>query len=49
MPFWTTEQHAMIRASVRRFAENEIAPTAELLDHPSDPRTRAFLTGDMVY
>jgi butyryl-CoA dehydrogenase len=31
MPFWTTEQHAMIRASVRRFAENEIAPVAEKL------------------
>jgi tungstate transport system ATP-binding protein len=27
----------------------EAAPTAELLDHPSDPRTRAFLTGDMIY
>ena len=31
MPFWTTDQHAMIRASVRRFAENEIAPVAEAL------------------
>ena len=31
MPFWTTEQHEMIRASVRRFAENEIAPVAEAL------------------
>jgi tungstate transport system ATP-binding protein len=27
----------------------EAAPTARLLDHPEDPRTRAFLTGDMVY
>lgn len=27
----------------------EMAPTADLLDHASDPRTRAFLTGDMVY
>ncbi len=27
----------------------EIGPTAQLLDHPADPRTRAFLTGDMVY
>jgi tungstate transport system ATP-binding protein len=27
----------------------EIAPIAEFLDHPADPRTRAFLTGDMVY
>lgn len=27
----------------------EIAPTAQLLDHPADPRTRAFLTGDMIY
>jgi tungstate transport system ATP-binding protein len=27
----------------------ELAPTADLLDHPADPRTRAFLTGDMVY
>jgi tungstate transport system ATP-binding protein len=27
----------------------EMAPTAELLDHARDPRTRAFLTGDMVY
>ena len=31
MPFWTTEQHDMIRAAVRRFAEREIAPTAEAL------------------
>ncbi|MGH8849493.1 MAG: acyl-CoA dehydrogenase family protein [Casimicrobiaceae bacterium] len=31
MPFWTTEQHEMIRASVRRFAQNEIAPVAEAL------------------
>ena len=27
----------------------EMAPTADLLDHARDPRTRAFLTGDMVY
>jgi tungstate transport system ATP-binding protein len=27
----------------------ESAPTAQLLDHPDDPRTKAFLTGDMVY
>jgi tungstate transport system ATP-binding protein len=27
----------------------ESAPTAQLLDHPADPRTRAFLTGDMIY
>jgi tungstate transport system ATP-binding protein len=27
----------------------EAGPTAEMLDHPRDPRTRAFLTGDMVY
>jgi tungstate transport system ATP-binding protein len=27
----------------------EVAPTSDLLDHPADPRTRAFLTGDMVY
>jgi tungstate transport system ATP-binding protein len=27
----------------------EVGPTADLLDHPEDPRTRAFLTGDMVY
>jgi tungstate transport system ATP-binding protein len=27
----------------------DIAPTAEFLDHPADPRTRAFLSGDMVY
>jgi tungstate transport system ATP-binding protein len=27
----------------------EVGPTAEMLDHPGDPRTRAFLTGDMVY
>ncbi len=26
----------------------ESAPTAQLLDHPADPRTRAFLSGDMV-
>jgi short-chain 2-methylacyl-CoA dehydrogenase len=31
MPFRTTEQQEMIRASVRRFAENEIAPVAEAL------------------
>jgi tungstate transport system ATP-binding protein len=27
----------------------EAAPTARLLDHPADQRTRAFLTGDMIY
>ena len=27
----------------------EAGPTAELLDHPRDPRTRAFISGDMVY
>jgi tungstate transport system ATP-binding protein len=27
----------------------EIAPTSRLFDTPTDPRTRAFLTGDMVY
>jgi tungstate transport system ATP-binding protein len=27
----------------------ETAPTAELLDHPADPRTKAFLSGDMIY
>jgi tungstate transport system ATP-binding protein len=27
----------------------EAAPTAQLFDHPVDPRTRAFLTGDMIY
>jgi tungstate transport system ATP-binding protein len=27
----------------------EIAPTADLLDRSRDPRTRAFLSGDMVY
>ena len=27
----------------------ESAPTAQLLDHPADPRTKAFLTGDMIY
>jgi tungstate transport system ATP-binding protein len=27
----------------------EAAPTASLLDHPADPRTHAFLTGDMIY
>ena len=27
----------------------EVAPTARLLDSPQDPRTRAFLTGDMIY
>lgn len=27
----------------------EIARTAQLLDRPADPRTKAFLTGDMVY
>jgi tungstate transport system ATP-binding protein len=27
----------------------EIGPTARLFDDPRDPRTRAFLTGDMIY
>jgi tungstate transport system ATP-binding protein len=27
----------------------EVAPTSDLLDRPVDPRTRAFLSGDMVY
>jgi tungstate transport system ATP-binding protein len=27
----------------------ESGPTAQLLDHAADPRTRAFLSGDMVY
>jgi tungstate transport system ATP-binding protein len=27
----------------------ELAPTADLLDHPRDPRTRAFLSGEMIY
>lgn len=27
----------------------ETAPTAQLVDHPADPRTKAFLSGDMVY
>jgi tungstate transport system ATP-binding protein len=27
----------------------ETAPTAQLLDRPADPRTKAFLTGDMIY
>jgi tungstate transport system ATP-binding protein len=27
----------------------EIAPTADLLDAPRDPRTKAFLSGDMIY
>jgi tungstate transport system ATP-binding protein len=27
----------------------EATPTAELFDHPADPRTRAFLSGDMIY
>jgi len=27
----------------------EIAPTADLLDRSHDPRTKAFLSGDMVY
>jgi tungstate transport system ATP-binding protein len=27
----------------------EIAPTRDLLDTPRDPRTSAFLTGDMIY
>ena len=31
MPFWTTEEHDMIRSSVRRFAENEIEPVAQEL------------------
>ncbi|MBP1635025.1 MAG: pstB [Acidobacteria bacterium] len=27
----------------------EVGPAAALLDHPSDPRTRAFLSGEMIY
>ena len=27
----------------------EIAPTREFFDHPQDARTKAFLTGDLVY
>jgi tungstate transport system ATP-binding protein len=27
----------------------EVGPTAQMLDDPQDPRTRAFLTGSMVY
>jgi len=27
----------------------EVASTAQIFDHPADPRTRAFLTGDMIY
>jgi tungstate transport system ATP-binding protein len=27
----------------------ETAPTGQLLDRPADPRTKAFLTGDMIY
>ncbi|HEY3384394.1 MAG TPA: phosphate ABC transporter ATP-binding protein [Vicinamibacterales bacterium] len=27
----------------------ESGPTADLIDHPADPRTKAFLTGDMIY
>jgi tungstate transport system ATP-binding protein len=27
----------------------ESAPTARLLDQPEDPRTKAFLSGDMIY
>jgi tungstate transport system ATP-binding protein len=27
----------------------EIGPTAQVLDSPRDPRTRAFVSGDMVY
>jgi tungstate transport system ATP-binding protein len=27
----------------------ETAPTAQLLDHPADLRTKAFLSGDMIY
>jgi len=27
----------------------EIGPTAHLFDNPRDPRTRAFLTGEMIY
>jgi tungstate transport system ATP-binding protein len=27
----------------------ETAPTGQLLDHPADPRTKAFLSGDMIY
>ena len=31
MPFWTTEEHDMIRSSVRRFSESEIGPVAQEL------------------
>jgi short-chain 2-methylacyl-CoA dehydrogenase len=31
MPFWKTEEHDMIRSSVRRFAENEVEPIAQEL------------------
>ena len=31
MPHWLNEQHALIRDSVRRFAENEIAPKSQHL------------------
>src|SRR5512143_3247743 len=31
MPHWLTEQHQMIRDSVRRFAESEIAPISQRL------------------
>ena len=27
----------------------EIGPTHQFLDHPTDPRTKAFLSGDMIY
>jgi tungstate transport system ATP-binding protein len=27
----------------------ETSPTPQLLDRPTDPRTKAFLTGDMIY
>ncbi len=27
----------------------EAGPTAQFLDHPSDPRTTAFLSGEMIY
>ena len=27
----------------------EAGPTAEMLDHPRDPRTRAFVSGEMIY
>ncbi len=27
----------------------EVGPTSDLLDHAGDPRTRAFLSGDMIY